>query len=315
MLFLLLLFLQRTQTPPYQSYSLCHYQKLGISGGGSWCFQCPSWPFAFFLHDLTFLPLQLKCPSYQQGDPEQPILSNVSSWLPLSPVCSHYNSHTLYLFFWVELSVFPLFTSAHLSLFHHIPFSVLWGHPGFDTMDFLVRYSGSNSATSFVTLCSLLLGIYSLWASFCKIEILLLPLIVWILNEIIHENYFEICWSIICASGHVSYHCWHILNLSISVSPQLFLIALFHLLCSKWKWYKIDVLDQLCPTLCDPRTVAHQSPLSMGFSRWEYWNGLPFPPPGDLPDPGIEPMSPESPASPALADGFFTTVPLGKLMT
>ena len=41
--------------------------------------------------------------------------------------------------------------------------------------------------------------------------------------------------------------------------------------------------------------VAHQGPLSMGFSRQEYWSGLPFPPPGDLPEPGIEPMSPTSP--------------------
>ena len=39
-------------------------------------------------------------------------------------------------------------------------------------------------------------------------------------------------------------------------------------------------------------TVAHQAPLSMGFSRQEYWNGLPFPPSGNLPDPGIEPKSP-----------------------
>ena len=42
----------------------------------------------------------------------------------------------------------------------------------------------------------------------------------------------------------------------------------------------------------------------MGFPRQEYWSGLPFPPPGDLPDPGIKP---ESPVSPALAGGFFTT--------
>ena len=44
--------------------------------------------------------------------------------------------------------------------------------------------------------------------------------------------------------------------------------------------------------LCDPVTVAHQPPLPMGFSRQEYWSGLPFPSPGDLPDPGIEPRSP-----------------------
>ena len=45
-------------------------------------------------------------------------------------------------------------------------------------------------------------------------------------------------------------------------------------------------------------TVAHQAPLSMGFSRQEYWSGLPCPPPGYLPDPGIEPVSLTSPALP-----------------
>ena len=63
-----------------------------------------------------------------------------------------------------------------------------------------------------------------------------------------------------------------------------------------------------CTTLCvlshvqlfvPPWTVALQTPPSMGFSRQEYGNGLPFPSPGDLPDPGIEP------ASPTLARGFF----------
>ena len=47
-----------------------------------------------------------------------------------------------------------------------------------------------------------------------------------------------------------------------------------------------------CPTLATPWTVACQAPLSMGFSRQEYWRGLPFPSPGDLPDLGIEPGSP-----------------------
>ena len=54
-----------------------------------------------------------------------------------------------------------------------------------------------------------------------------------------------------------------------------------------------------------PRTVAHHAPLSMGFPRQEYWSGLPFPSPGDLPDPGIEP------SSPALAGRFFTIEPPG----
>ena len=44
------------------------------------------------------------------------------------------------------------------------------------------------------------------------------------------------------------------------------------------------------------RTAAHQAPLSMGFSRWEYWSGLPRPLTGDLPNPGVEPKSPASPA-------------------
>ena len=51
-------------------------------------------------------------------------------------------------------------------------------------------------------------------------------------------------------------------------------------------------------------TVALQTPLSLGFSRQEYWRGLPCPPPGDLPDPGMEP---KSVTSPALAGRFFTT--------
>ena len=56
-------------------------------------------------------------------------------------------------------------------------------------------------------------------------------------------------------------------------------------------------------------TVARQAPLSMGFSRQEYWSRLPCPPPGDLPHPGTEPMSP---SSLALGGGFFTLGPLGK---
>ena len=59
-------------------------------------------------------------------------------------------------------------------------------------------------------------------------------------------------------------------------------------------------------TLVTPWTVAHQDPLSVGFSRQEHGSGLPFPSPGDLPDPGIEP------GSPVLAGSFFTTKPLGK---
>ena len=61
-----------------------------------------------------------------------------------------------------------------------------------------------------------------------------------------------------------------------------------------------------------PWTVARQAPLSRRFPRQEYWSGLPFPPQGDLPDPGIKPMPP---GSPELAGKFFTTEPPGKPYT
>ena len=53
----------------------------------------------------------------------------------------------------------------------------------------------------------------------------------------------------------------------------------------------VGLVAKSCLTLVTPWTVAHQAPLSMGFSRQEYWSGLPSPPPGDLPDPGIKPES------------------------
>ena len=52
------------------------------------------------------------------------------------------------------------------------------------------------------------------------------------------------------------------------------------------------LVTKLCLTLATPWTVAHQAPLSIGFSRQENWSELPFPLPGDLPDPGIKPGSP-----------------------
>ena len=61
-----------------------------------------------------------------------------------------------------------------------------------------------------------------------------------------------------------------------------------------------------------PWIVANQAPQTMEFSRQEYWSCVPFPAPGDLPDPGTEPASL---ASPALAGGFFTIVTPGKPMS
>ena len=79
------------------------------------------------------------------------------------------------------------------------------------------------------------------------------------------------------------------------------------LFCSLTKTMKVKVKSlspvQLFTTLW---TVGHQAPASMGFPRQEYWSRLPFPSPGDLPNPGIEPLPP------ALGGGFFTTEPPGK---
>ena len=66
------------------------------------------------------------------------------------------------------------------------------------------------------------------------------------------------------------------------------------------------LVAQSRPTLSTPWTAACHAPLSMGLSRQEYWSGLPCLPPGDPPNPRIEPMFP------ALAGRFFTAEPLGK---
>ena len=74
-------------------------------------------------------------------------------------------------------------------------------------------------------------------------------------------------------------------------------------------WRKVlmpHCLFFLCPTLAIPWTAAHQAPLSMGFSRQDYWSGWPFPFLGNLPDPGIEP------GSPALQAGSLPTELPGK---
>ena len=68
----------------------------------------------------------------------------------------------------------------------------------------------------------------------------------------------------------------------------------------------------MCSVISDSATlqsIAHQAPLSVEFPRQDYWSGLPFPTPGDIPNPGIES---EFPASSELAGGFFTTVKPGK---
>ena len=65
--------------------------------------------------------------------------------------------------------------------------------------------------------------------------------------------------------------------------------------------YGGSLVTKSCPTLATPWTVACQAPMSMGFSRQEYWSGLSFPSPGDLPDPELEHRSP------SLQTGFLPT--------
>ena len=93
-----------------------------------------------------------------------------------------------------------------------------------------------------------------------------------------------------------------ILKLAIEYKNEHIMVFIF---------FSKDILC-LCsamPNSVNPCTVAHQVPLSMGFSRQEHWSELTFLTPGDLPDLGIQPTSL---VSPTLAEGFFTIVPSGK---
>ena len=124
--------------------------------------------------------------------------------------------------------------------------------------------------------------------------------------------------------GSVSLDCIHVLTpkcpkifilqsvLSYSEALPLQLAYISYCLTNSWPWRQVACCLQ-CVRNCFNRvlffatlwTVAHQTPLSMGFSKQEYWSRLPCPSPGHLPHLGIEPMSL---TSPTLAGGFFTTV-------
>ena len=73
------------------------------------------------------------------------------------------------------------------------------------------------------------------------------------------------------------------LKIDVSLAPVCF---------SHFKGLADGLVAKSCLTLVTPWTVARQAPLSKGFPRQDYWSGLPFPSPGDLPDPGVEPKSP-----------------------
>ena len=72
--------------------------------------------------------------------------------------------------------------------------------------------------------------------------------------------------------------------------------VLFCLFSESFFYVHVCVRSAGYDSFATPWTIAHQAPLSMGFSQQEYWSGLPFPPSGDLANPGIEPTSPASPA-------------------
>ena len=85
-----------------------------------------------------------------------------------------------------------------------------------------------------------------------------------------------------CYSGHFSTGSWN----PGSWRPASCLLLKLYLKTGG------GLVTMMCPTLVTPWTIAFQASLSMGFSRQEYWSWLPFPPPGDLPNPRIEPGSP-----------------------
>ena len=100
-------------------------------------------------------------------------------------------------------------------------------------------------------------------------------------------------------------HCFH-----FHLSPGVFFFLISSLISALIHW--LCVLSRSVASDSVTLSIsfhAHQFSLSMEFSRQKYWSSLPFPSPGDLSDPGIEPMSPESPA---LAGRFFTSTSYGK---
>ena len=97
--------------------------------------------------------------------------------------------------------------------------------------------------------------------------------------------------------------------LIFSSTPNQLTKSFFHILICVPSMCVCSVAQSCLDSFATQWTVACQAPLNMEFPRQEYWSGLPFPPPGDLHNPGIEPV-PLVP--PALAGGFFTTEPLGK---
>ena len=111
----------------------------------------------------------------------------------------------------------------------------------------------------------------------------------WLFFNNLHSDFLFECYIVLFFSLYVGNPCLHSFPLfNLHIDPTSAFSK-----CVYYAWFKNEscavlscsvVSDSLCSW-----TVARQAPLSMGFSRKEYWSGLPCPPPGDLPDPGIEP--------------------------
>ena len=124
------------------------------------------------------------------------------------------------------------------------------------------------------------------------------------------DRWILYCWATREAQRNISFfHCPQFLTwlfdiqriLKTEILWQAHMVAKLGLNC-----FVCYSLSQSCSNFCNPKTVVHQAPLSMGFSRQEYWSGLPFPSPGGLPNPGIEPRSP------AFQADFLLSEPPGK---
>ena len=125
-----------------------------------------------------------------------------------------------------------------------------------------------------------------------KVSLLLYSNLWWWSWSLLKWNW---CWWFILGEGLVRFFCcFYIMRLRLIFRDRLILTKITKITCM----LSCSVISN---SLWPPWTVAHQAPLSMQFPRQECWSGLPFPPPGNLPNPGIEPASPE------LAGGYFTT--------
>ena len=106
--------------------------------------------------------------------------------------------------------------------------------------------------------------------------------------------YLVMCWMpSMCQASFGIYKIKYMVFLLLSLNltrrqTQMKIIPVINMITMTQKWSRSVVSDSLWPHRL---TVAYQAPLSMGFPRQEYWSGLPFPSPGDLPNPGIEPGS------------------------